>query len=52
MNYKNLNVVFIKNKHLLLFINKTLNRLINITYFMKFNFKNIYYRIRIRENNE
>ena len=52
IDYKNLNIVFFKNKHLLSFIDETLNRLINITYFIKLNLKNIYYRIRIRENNE
>jgi hypothetical protein len=29
INYKSLNKIIIKNKHLLLLINKTLNRLIN-----------------------
>ena len=52
IDYKNLNIMFFKNKHSLLFIDETLNRLINIAYFIKLNSKNTYYRIRIRENNE
>ena len=44
-DYKNLNIIFFKNKHSLLFINETLNRLINVAYFIKLNLKNIYYRI-------
>ena len=52
VDYKNLNIVFFKNKHSLSFIDETLNRLINVAYFIKLNLKNTYYRIRIRENNE
>ena len=33
-------------------IEKTLNRLMNVVYFTKFNFKNAYHRIRIRKSNE
>ena len=43
VNYKRLNVVIIKNKYLFFLINKTLNRLMNVVYFIKFNFKNAYY---------
>ena len=52
VNYKNLNVIIIKNKISLSFINETLNRLINVAYFTKFDLNNIYYKIRIREENE
>ena len=52
VNYKNLNIITIKNKILLSFINETLNCLINVAYFTKLDFKNIYYKIRIREENE
>ena len=52
VDYKNLNIVFFKNKYSLSFIDETLNRLINVAYFIKLNLKNTYYRIRIRENNE
>ena len=52
VDYKNLNIVFFKNKHSLSFIDETLNRLINVAYFIKLNLKNTYYRIRIRESDE
>ena len=29
-----------------------LNRFVNVVYFVKFNFKNAYYRIKICKNNE
>ena len=52
VNYKNLNVVIIKNKMFLSLIDETLNRLIKIVYFIKLNFKNVYYRIKIKIKNE
>lgn len=52
VNYRKLNFVIIKNKYLLFLIKKTLNRLINVYYFIKFIFKNIYYRIRIRKSDK
>jgi hypothetical protein len=45
MNYYNLNKIMIKNYYLLSFINEILNHLINIIYYIKLNFKNIYYKI-------
>ena len=39
--------MIVKNRHSLFLINKTLNRLNDIKKFIKLNFKNIYYRIRI-----
>ena len=51
-NYKSLNVIIIKNKILLSFINETLNRLINVAYFTKLDFKKIYHKIRIHVKNE
>jgi len=47
-----LNFVIIKNRYLLFLIKKTLNCLINIYYFIKLNFENIYYCICIRKNNK
>ena len=41
-----------KNKILFFFINKTLNCLINAKYFIKLNFKNVYYRIKIKFENK
>ncbi len=43
VNYRNLNVIIIKNKCSLSLIKRTLNRLINVVYFTKLNFKNVYY---------
>ena len=44
INYRDLNVIIIKNKCFFL-IEKTLNRLINVAYFIKLNLKNAYHRI-------
>ena len=44
INYRDLNVIIVKNKYFFL-IEKTLNRLINVAYFTKFNLKNVYHRI-------
>ena len=52
VNYKELNAFIIKNKCLFFLIDETLNRLISAIYFIKLNFKNAYYRIKIRKNNE
>ena len=52
VDYKELNVLIIKNKCLFLLIDETLNRFVNAAYFIKFEFKNVYYRIRIRKSNE
>ena len=52
VNYKNLNAIIIKNRHLLSFIIKTLNRLCKIKRFIKLNLKNAYHRIRIKKNDE
>ncbi len=47
VNYRNINVIVIRNKCSLFLIKKTLNCLINIVYFTKLDLKNAYYRIRI-----
>ena len=49
VNYKNLNAITQKNKIFLFFINETLNRLISARYFIKFDFKNAYYKIKIKK---
>jgi len=51
VNYKNLNIITIKNRYLLLLIKK-INRVTKAKIFIKFNIKIIYYRIRIRENDK
>ena len=43
VNYKRLNAFIIKNKCSFFFINETLNRLMNVVYFIKFDLKNAYY---------
>ena len=43
VNYKKLNILIIKNKCLFFLIDETLNCLINVVYFIKFDFKNIYH---------
>jgi len=47
VNYYNLNVIIIKNRCSLSLIKKTLNCFVNIVYFTKLDFKNIYYQICI-----
>ena len=45
MNYRDLNIITIKNRHSLFLIIKILNRLYDVKVFTKLNLKNIYYRI-------
>ena len=52
MNYRELNFITIKNRHSLLLIIETLNRLNDSKCFNKLNLKNIYYRIRIKRDNK
>ena len=52
VNYKELNAFIIKNKYSFLLIDETLNRLMNVVYFIKLDFKNAYHRIKIRKNDE
>ena len=52
VDYKSLNAVIIKNRHLLSLITKTLNHFNEFKRFIKFDFKNVYYRIRIKRDDE
>ena len=52
VDYRDLNAITIKNRHSLFFIEKTLNRLIDVVYFIKLNLKDVYHRIRIRKSDE
>ena len=52
VDYKELNALIIKNKCLFLLIDETLNRLINAAYFINFDFKNAYHRIKIYKSDE
>jgi len=47
IDYRNFNIIIIKNKFSLSLIKKTLNCLIDVVYFTKLNLKNAYYRICI-----
>ncbi len=52
VNYKKLNEIIIKNRYLLFFINENLNKLFEAKIFIKLNVINVFYRIRIRKENE
>ena len=52
VNYKDLNAIIIKNRHLLSFIIKTLNRLCGVKRFTKLNLKNVYHHIQIKRDDE
>jgi hypothetical protein len=52
VNYKDLNKITIKNRYLFLLIEEILNRLNGAAIYTKFDFKNTYYKIRIRKENE
>ena len=52
VNYRDLNAIIIKNRHSLLFIIETLNRLCEAKRFIKLNLKNAYHRIRIKRDDE
>ena len=47
-----MNKITIKNHYTLPFINKTLNWLIEIRWFIKFNLKDVYHQLHIRHSNE
>ena len=48
VDYRDLNAIIIKNRHFLFLIFETLNRLCELKIFIKLNFKNFYYRFRIK----
>ena len=52
INYRDLNAIIIKNRYSLFLIFETLNRLYESKIFIKLNFKNAYYKLRIKINNE
>ena len=47
INYKSLNIIFIKNKYLILLIFKILNHLIKVKVFIKLNLRRVYNLIQI-----
>jgi len=52
VNYKDLNIITIKNRYLLLLIKKIFDRVTKAKFFIKLDIKTVYYRIRISENNK
>jgi hypothetical protein len=52
VNYKDFNKITIKNRHSFFLIRKTLNRFNGTAIYTKLDFKNIYYKIRIKERDE
>ena len=52
VDYKKLNALIIKNKCSLLLIDETLNRFMNVAYFIKLDLKNVYHRIKIYKADE
>jgi hypothetical protein len=52
VNYRALNKLTIKNRHALLLIDETINRLFNAKIYTKLDLKNAYYRIRIKASNK
>jgi hypothetical protein len=52
VNYRELNEIIIKNRYSLFFINENLNKLFETKIFIKLNVKNVFHRIKIREENE
>ena len=52
VNYKELNAIIIKNRHLLSLIIETLNRFCEAKRFIKLNLKNVYHRIQIKRDDE
>jgi hypothetical protein len=52
INYKELNKIIIKNKYPLSFINEILNKFSKTRFFIKFDLRDIYYRIRIKRGDE
>ena len=52
IDYCDLNAIIIKNRHLLSLISETLNRLCESKIFTKLNLKNVYYKLRIKIDDE
>ena len=52
IDYRDLNAIIIKNRYSLFLIFETLNRLYESKIFIKLNFKNVYYRFRIKIDDE
>ena len=52
VDYRDLNEITIKNNYLLSLFSKTLKRFAYAKHFIKINIYNVYYKIRMRKENE
>ena len=52
VDYRDLNAIIIKNRYSLFLIFETLNRLCELKIFIKLNLKNVYYKLRIKIDDE
>ena len=52
IDYRDLNVIIIKNRYFFSLISETLNRLCESKVFIKLNLQNVYYKLRIKVNDE
>ena len=52
IDYRDLNAIIIKNRYFFFLIFETLNRLCGSKIFIKLDFKNVYYRLRIKIDDE
>jgi hypothetical protein len=52
VDYRELNAIIVKNRYFLSFINKTLNWIINVKYFIKLNIITAYNKLRIKKKHE
>ena len=52
IDYRELNAIIIKNRYSLFLISETLNRLYDSKIFIKLNLKNVYYKFRIKVDDE
>ena len=52
IDYKNLNELTIKNRYLLFFIKKSLNRFVDVKRYTKLNLTTVYHRLKIKKNDE
>jgi hypothetical protein len=52
VDYRSFNKLTIKNRYALFLIGEFINRLFNVAIYIKLDIRDIYYRIRIRSNDE
>ena len=52
VDYRDLNAIIIKNRYSFFLIFETLNRLYELKIFIKLNLKNVYYKFRIKIDDE